>query len=626
DTTAPAAPTVLAVATDDRVNAAEKSGGVVVSGTAEAGSTVAVAWGAVTRTAVAAADGTWSVDFSAGQIPSDLVPQLTATATDAAGNASGTTVRAVAIDTAPPGLPSVAMVAGDDVVNAAERAAGVSVSGTAEPGSTVVVDWGTATRNAVASAGGTWTTSFAPGYVPNENATQIFVSATDAAGNAGPAGSRPVSVDTVAPAAPTITGASDTGVARPVISGTAEAGSTLVLSIDSGGNGTYETHYTLIVPGTGAWSVNTATASPSSGTFAGFSSLTPQALRAVATDAAGNAGPAGTLTYSTTQFAPDLLAADDSGVSSTDDVTNVVRPGFAIDPPPTGATVVLFVDGVRDAGATYAGGVVTPSTDLLEGTRSITYAYESGGTVGAPSPALVVTVDTTSPTFAGGTVGDDVSGATAVGPVTFSFATTEPVFGFTSADVDAFGGNGTPVLVNTGGNAYTFVVTPLPEMQGTLTVQVPAGNGTTTGFTDAAGNANPGIAPVFQDYDTQTATAGTGTSTTGVYDNGPGAGGTGVRIAPGADTSDATPRFVVTLGAVLDGGRSLVFERDGVQLRNPFTSAGPTFQFQDGVSASGPLAPGEHSYAAFVVDSAGNRLQLDLTPSAPGHDYVITVI
>src|SRR5690606_40601385 len=50
------------VAGDNAVNADEAADGVVVSGTAESGSTVAVTWDGVTRSATATG-GSWSITF-----------------------------------------------------------------------------------------------------------------------------------------------------------------------------------------------------------------------------------------------------------------------------------------------------------------------------------------------------------------------------------------------------------------------------------------------------------------------------------------------------------------------------------------------------------------------------------
>ena len=82
DTVAPAAPVIAAIAS-------AKSGdtpGVSVSGTADAGYTVAVTWGATVHVVTAGADRTWTTVFSGAEITA--TGSISATATDVAGNTS----------------------------------------------------------------------------------------------------------------------------------------------------------------------------------------------------------------------------------------------------------------------------------------------------------------------------------------------------------------------------------------------------------------------------------------------------------------------------------------------------------------------------------------------------------
>src|SRR5690606_19842405 len=144
DTAAPAAPEIdQPIAGDNAVNADEAADGVVVSGTAESGSSVAVTWDGVTRSATATG-GSWSITFpstdfgpAANQI-NDGSHTISAIATDPAGNVSTAGTRTVSVDTAAPAAPEIDQpIAGDNAVNADEAADGVVVSGTAESGRTV---------------------------------------------------------------------------------------------------------------------------------------------------------------------------------------------------------------------------------------------------------------------------------------------------------------------------------------------------------------------------------------------------------------------------------------------------------------------------------------------------------
>ncbi|MDB5448730.1 MAG: endo,3,4-beta-glycanase, C-terminal secretion signal protein [Phenylobacterium sp.] len=174
---APDAPTGLAdsAIVGGYVNAARDVATQVLSGTAEAGSTVTVYDGAAKLgSASASSAGAWS--YVLGRL-ADGGHSLTATATDAAGNvgpASG--ALGFTVDTQMP-TPSV----GSAVYGAASRTA--TISGVSEPGSTVkLLDQGASVGSAKADASGAWSIplrSFASG-------THVFTeSATDLAGNTG---------------------------------------------------------------------------------------------------------------------------------------------------------------------------------------------------------------------------------------------------------------------------------------------------------------------------------------------------------------------------------------------------------------------------------------------------------
>ncbi|MDD2368775.1 MAG: hypothetical protein PHQ90_05680 [Sulfuricurvum sp.] len=99
-----AIPTIDTIATDNIINAAEKEAGVVISGTAEAGSSVAVTLGIYTQTVIAdATTGTYATIFVADDIPSDTTStDVTVVVTDIAGNVSDSAVQTIAIDTVAP--------------------------------------------------------------------------------------------------------------------------------------------------------------------------------------------------------------------------------------------------------------------------------------------------------------------------------------------------------------------------------------------------------------------------------------------------------------------------------------------------------------------------------------------
>ncbi|WP_417040653.1 cadherin domain-containing protein [Cylindrospermopsis raciborskii] len=100
DTIPPNAPVINPVTGDDIINPAERSSGITITGTAEANSRVRLTFGNVTRT-VTAINGQWSVNISAGELPSEGILSLLATATDTAGNTSAAIAREVRFNRAP---------------------------------------------------------------------------------------------------------------------------------------------------------------------------------------------------------------------------------------------------------------------------------------------------------------------------------------------------------------------------------------------------------------------------------------------------------------------------------------------------------------------------------------------
>lgn len=99
---------------------------------------------------------------------------------------------------------------------------------------------------------------------------------------------------------------------------------------------------------------------------------------------------------------PDLIAASDTGASDTDDITSDTTPSFSIadvgDNTPS-----LYIDGVK-VDATYADGLLTPTSPLPHGDYAVTYTVtNAGGKESAPSGALAITITQED----GGNNGDD---------------------------------------------------------------------------------------------------------------------------------------------------------------------------------------------------------------------------
>lgn len=170
---------------DDTINNAEAAAGLILTGTGEAGATVSVTVEGVTRTATVGSDGNWAAEFEAGSLPTgEYDSTISVTSTDEAGN-TATATADLHVDTlVDPLTVEAPSVEGDGIVNASERSDGVTLTGTVEPGSTVVVQLGSATETASVDSSGNWTVDFAASDIPEGSyEADVTVTATDAVGN-----------------------------------------------------------------------------------------------------------------------------------------------------------------------------------------------------------------------------------------------------------------------------------------------------------------------------------------------------------------------------------------------------------------------------------------------------------
>lgn len=244
---------------------------LILTGHAQAGLTVEVFDGAnQIGTAIADNNGTWS--YATGTLI-DGSHAFAAAATDGAGNITARSASVdITIDTVAPTVPTVTSfspdsnIAGDGVTNVNH----VNLAGTAQAGGTVqIFDGATLIGTTGADANGAW--SFATGTLAD--GSHVFTAkAADAAGNlSAPSAALNVTTDTVAPIAPTIVSGAPAASNSMIISGTAEAGSSVKLYEGSSLLGTG-------VAGTnGAWNITTGSLTQGLHKFTG-----------TATDVAGN--------------------------------------------------------------------------------------------------------------------------------------------------------------------------------------------------------------------------------------------------------------------------------------------------------------------------------------------------
>jgi Bacterial Ig-like domain len=172
------------VAEDDVINLTESAAGVAISGTSEAGASLALEIAGNTYTTVVDGGGNWSVTVPAGTLVAGTYEtNIVATVTDAAGNSAAYT-KSVTVDTE--SSLSVDLIEGDNVVSAAEEANGITVTGQAEAGSDIVVLLEGDVINTQADSSGNWSVAFDPGLVPTSPhgaQPDVQVIATDTAGN-----------------------------------------------------------------------------------------------------------------------------------------------------------------------------------------------------------------------------------------------------------------------------------------------------------------------------------------------------------------------------------------------------------------------------------------------------------
>ncbi|MCS8543713.1 Ig-like domain-containing protein [Pseudomonas aeruginosa] len=403
DGVAPAAPVI------------DPSNGTVISGTAEAGATVILTDGGGNPIGQATADGSGNWTFTPST-PLANGTVINAVAQDPAGNTSGPA--SVTVDAIAPPAPVI------------DPSNGVVISGTAEAGATVILTDGNGNPIGQVTADGSGNWSFTPG-TPLANGTVVNALAQDAAGNtSGPAST---TVDSVAPATPVLDPSNGT-----VISGTAEAGATVILT-DGGGNPIGQ----ATADGSGNWSFTPGTPL-TNGTV----------INAVAQDAAGNtSGPVSTTVDAVAPATPVI------------DPSNGVELSGTAEP---GVRVILTDGNGNPIGQTLADGSgswsFTPSTPLANGTVVNAVAQDPAGNTSGPASTTVDTVAPATPVI-NASNGSVITGTAEVG-----------------AKVILTDGNGNPIGETTADGSGNWTFTP-----GT-----PLANGTVINAVaeDAAGNAS----------------------------------------------------------------------------------------------------------------------------------------
>ncbi|WP_320711456.1 Ig-like domain-containing protein [Enterobacter asburiae] len=456
-----------AIATDDVINAAEKGADLVLSGSTsnvEENQTVTITFGGKTYTAKVDADGNWTATVPSADLAGlkDGDASVQVSVTNAHGN-SASAGREYSVDATAPTV-SIDTVAGDNVINASEAAAGVAISGTttAEVGQTVTVTLGGRSYTAQVQQGGIWSVNV-PGADLSalaDNGYTVEVSVSDAAGNPGSAG-KAITLDTTPPtvsfnavAGDDVINSVEHGQAQ-IVSGTAtgaSVGDKLVITIGSN-------QYTTTVDASGNWSVGVP-ASVISALNDGTVTLS-----ATITDSAGNSS---TQTHDVVVNTASVALTVNT--VSGDDVINAAEAGSSLvingssAQLASGTQVTVTLNGKSYTATIQSDGSWTttvPAADVGALADGASYqvsvsAQDSAGN--SASATHGISVDTTAPVVSIATLSADdmLNAAEAQQPLT--------VRGSSSAEA------GQTVTVTLGGKTYTATV----ANDGTWTLDVPA--------------------------------------------------------------------------------------------------------------------------------------------------------
>ncbi len=529
DTDAPTAPVVT--------SPADLADGVgPITGTAEAGATIIVrdSNGNELGRDTADGEGNWSVTLD--QSLTDGTHDLVISAQDAAGNTSDPTTVTVTIDTDAPTAPVV--------TSPADLADGVGpITGTAEAGATIIVrdSNGNELGRDTADGEGNWSVTLDQSLTDGTH--DLVISAQDAAGNTSDPTTVTVTIDTDAPTAPVVTSPADLADGVGPITGTAEAGATIIVRDSNGNELGRDT-----ADGEGNWSV-TLDQSLTDGTHD---------LVISAQDAAGNTSDPTTVTVTIDTDAPTAPV-----VTSPADLADGVGPitGTA----EAGATIIVRDSNGNELGRDTADGEgnwsVTLDQSLTDGTHDLVIsAQDAAGNTSDPT-TVTVTIDTDAPTAPVVTSPADL--ADGVGPIT---GTAEA-----GATIIVRDSNGNELGRDTADGEGNWSVTLDQSLtDGTHDLVISA--------QDAAGNtSDPTTVTVTIDTDAPTAPV----------------------LERFDDIIDGTG---VVRGTAEAGSTVIIRDEHGNELGRGVADQEGNFVFRTTV----PLAPGAHLLTVVAVDEVGN--------------------
>ncbi len=376
-----AAPVVAITSAGGLTNQASQT----VSGTvdlADAGTTVTVYEGSsALGTATVGGDGKWSTSVT---LSDDGSHTLVAKDTDAAGNTGSSTAVSYTLDRAPP----VQVINYTSQPSGATKNADLSISGSvftseAPVGTVTIYDGSAVVGTASVDVHGGWSAALT---LAGQGLHTVVVEATDAAGNSTITGVGNYMLDTIAPVVAITSPGGLTNSATQTISGTvdvADAGTTVTVYEGSTSLGT------ATVGADGTWSTTV--------TLAGEGAHT---LVARDTDAAGNTGSSGTISYTLDSIAPVAPTglADAAIIAGYIDLTHDTATQSLTGTAEVGSVVTIY-DGTTRLGTANANAVTGVWSyglgKLSDGSHSLTAtATDTAGNTGPASSALAFIVDT----------------------------------------------------------------------------------------------------------------------------------------------------------------------------------------------------------------------------------------
>ncbi|VEB97428.1 type I secretion C-terminal target domain (VC_A0849 subclass) [Cedecea lapagei] len=542
------------LAGDDVINAIEHGTSLVVNGTSSGlseGSTVTVTIDGKDYVASVLADGKWQTVVPGNEVSQWIAGDITVSATGSSSSGNPVSIdHTVKVDLSEVAI-TVGQVAGDDVVNAAEKGTDLLLSGATqnvEPGQTVTVTFAGHTYTTLVESDGSWKLTVPANDMKGlkDGETSVEVSVSNVIGNGASAG-REISVDTAAPtlqintiAGDNVLNAAEAG--QPVvITGTsnAETGQTVTVTLNN------ET-YTGTVQADGSWSITVPVEKASALTDGVYT------VTATVSDAAGN-GSSTSHNLGVDVTVPSITF----GVVAGDNVINLAEHSQAqiISGSSRGAaagdkiTITLGVSSwttTVDAAGNWSIGVPkSVVSQLADGTVTLTASLtDAAGNTGHGSHE--VTVNTGLPSINFNPIsGDNVLNATEKGETLTLSGTSANLAPGTSVTVTLNGKNYT-AITDASGN-WSVDVQPadlagLGEANYTLTATATSsiGNSASTHASLLVDTAAPGVMinPVTADNVVNAAEIAAGQTLSGKVSNA--AAGDTVTIVLGGKTYTAT--------------------------------------------------------------------------------------